>query len=78
MIQNLKISSFLRIVIIDSVCISLYFIVSWIDIFVPYSFSIEEFLHHSNNTVVLPVGGLIGLFLLIPLISTNKKILKYC
>ena len=68
--------SFFRSVVIDSICLVLAFIGLWIGLFVPYPFSIEEFLQPSDE-IVFPFGfWIIGALLTIPLICTNKIIMK--
>ncbi len=76
LIKNQKIVSFFRSVVIDSSCLALFFIGLWIDLFVPYPFSWEEFLQPPDG-IIIPFGWwIIGSLLAIPLICTNKKILK--
>lgn len=75
-IKQQKIVSFFRSVVIDSSCLVLSYIGMWMNLFVPDPFSLEEFLQPSD-AIIIPVGGwIIGGLLAIPLICTNKRILK--
>ena len=77
-VKNLKIVTFTRAVIIDSICLTLYLIGCWCCVFVPFPFSIGEFLHPDRNVFVFPFYyAILGLVFVIPLIRTNKRILNF-
>ena len=65
-----------RVIFIDSALVTVGVILLWINLFVPYPFTAEEFFAR-NNGVILPFGAWIAcVILLIPTVMTNKKITK--
>lgn len=74
LIKNEKIVTFRRAVMIDGLFLAVAFIFIWAFIFVPDPFTWEEFLN-SKPGYGFPIGAyIIGSFLTIPTILTNKKI----
>ena len=74
LIENEKIVTFRRAVIIDGLFLAVAFIFVWAFVFVPDPFTWEEFFNPKPG-YMFPFGaGIIGAFLTIPTILTNKKI----
>ena len=65
-----------RVIFIDSALVTVGVILLWINLFVPYPFTAEEFFS-PDNEVILPFGAWIACVIsLIPTVMTNKKITK--
>lgn len=74
LVAEQQIVTFQRAVVIDSLCLIIAFVISWVYLFGPYLFSKESFL---AETVILPFPiWIICIPLALPFILTNKKILK--
>lgn len=76
LIKNENVVTFRRAVIIDGLFLAAAFIFIWAFLFVPDPFTWEEFLNSKPGYGFPIVAYIIGSFLLIPTILTNKKIEK--
>lgn len=65
-----------RAVVADSIFIILSFVFLWVVLFVPYPFTIEEFLHPEQQVKIPFVNVILCAASLIPTILTNNKMLK--
>ena len=72
LVAEQQIVSFLRAVVIDSICLIAAFVISWVYFFGPYLFSKETF---PAEEIILPFPvWIVCIPLILPLLLTNKKI----